>query len=349
MNNELKKEDLEELFYKNSLAIVFIVLSGIVFLFGKVFIAFDGGWNETVSLICFVMSMIMIAFVGSKKCSILVSIITILIFLISIVNIIYFEKYSMKNEALYHLHKKYNIPYSDMKVIETNKSKHGVIGESPSESRSAIIKIRNFNVDVYYDDGWKDDYKEMVNYYEQYKNIKKNINFILKEYNSDFKIVQDPQIFQSMETWYGFDDPDYGFIIYLNISDENVLDNIINKLDNYVKTIDKGNIIYGLYIIKSKEFYNEIKSKNVKNILEEDSITDAQTDPYDLFEKFGYDADEITSSEQYDKLIFINNGNKEDDEYQDINKYKNIVFWYSSSSNIIKEHNDVEFDVYGIK
>ena len=56
--------------------------------------------------------------------------------------------------------------------------------------------------------------------------------------------------------------------------------------------------------------------------------------------KIGITAKRITFNRNFDKLIFINDGNKNDDEYIDSKIFKHIVFYYDSDSS--------NFKVFGI-
>ena len=259
----------------------------------------------------------------------------IIIASILIVNIIYYDNFSMRIEPLIYLHNKYNFDYSNMDIIETYKSSSGVLGESPGESRGAIIKYNKYNIYVYYEDGWKDNYNDVVSVEKDNQENIKVFNSILEQYTHDFKIIENPLL-------------EYGYIIYLNTYDENIVDNIIQKLDNYVAKNDDNYIYYGLCILKNSDFYTQLINSDISKLKTGDTVIYGQIYATDLFKILGYSSERITSSNKYDKNIFINNGDQKDNEYKNPLNFKYIAFWYSAEHNSFSGQNTPIFQVFGI-
>lgn len=128
----------------------------------------------------------------SKGINILIFIIIILM----IFDIIYFDKISMKVEPIIYMHYKYNIPYSQMKVIQTREASHG-IANAQTTPRSSTIKINNSYVSLYYASsnyeikGWKDDYR-----------LSKEISEILEKYDTDYRYFRDGNYHASTSEYY---------------------------------------------------------------------------------------------------------------------------------------------------
>ena len=133
-------------------------------------------------------------FEESKSKTINISIFIIIVFMFF--DMIYFDKISMKVEPLIYMHYKYNIPYSEMDVVETRQASHGIANAQPIP-RSSTIRINNIYVSLYYASsnyeikGWKDDYK-----------LSKEISEILEKYDIDYRYFRDGNYHASTSEYY---------------------------------------------------------------------------------------------------------------------------------------------------
>ena len=135
-------------------------------------------------LVVLLLIIVTIKIFKNKKSKTLNILILIFAFLI-ILDLVYFDKISMKLEPLIHMHNKYNIPYSSMEIIEVKESNNPIVGIY--QPREAIIKIENAYINLHYgsqytseEQGWKDDY--------QISNI---IGNELKKYTNNYRYSRD--------------------------------------------------------------------------------------------------------------------------------------------------------------
>jgi hypothetical protein len=329
-----------------SLGIIFGIF--ILFTITSFIVDFDGNWNTIIMNVCFIiLPLTLIMLLWNKKHIKILTTIIVLSIVILIANAIYYENYSMKIEPLIYLHNKYNFNISDMKITESTTSSRGDILGQGGTNRSSTIKYKEYTIYVYYNNGWQDDYNERIRFNEKDEQNLNKFNSIIKTYTNDFKIIKDPQLDEQVDDDNGY--TDYGYIIYLYISDENDVDNIINQLDNYVANNNSCYINYGLYIVKNQELYSKLINSDISILNSNNTGVYGQTYASDLLKTMGYNAQRITSTDGYDKNIFINNGDKTDSEYQNPENFEYIVFWYSAERNSFVGYNKPNMQVFGIK
>ena len=100
-----------------------------------------------------------------------------------------------------------------------------------------------------------------------------------------------------------------------------------------------------LLIIKDKKLYDSI---NYSILSEKDFSYGGKSHPTIVLPRLtGCAATVITFNKSYDDNIFINNGDANDDKYQDIGKFKYIVFCYTSEPNAIIDQSQC-FYVFGL-
>ena len=192
-------------------------LIGIIFLFIlptlRVWINYESSFYAYLyyflALVLFIILVIKI-FKNIKNKKINISILILLCLII--LDMLYYENFSMKIEPLIHMHNKYNIPYSEMKVIETTKSNNPIVGSY--QPREALIKTENTYITFYYrnkyileENGWQDDYP-----------LSKLIAETLSEFTHDYKYFKNY-----------YDDNHYSILMKKN--DSYTMSAVIKKLD----------------------------------------------------------------------------------------------------------------------
>lgn len=175
MNNDIsKKSNVISIIGKIIASFGIIITIFIILLTISLSVCFDGNWNTTISNFGWILPIMLILLVWNKRNRKIIGIFTILLTLILISNIIYYENYSMKIEPLIYLHTKYNLPFFDMKIVETTRSSRPLFWSEIH--RSATIKYNEYNIYVYYEDGWKDDYSQKIKFNEKDEIITKKFN-----------------------------------------------------------------------------------------------------------------------------------------------------------------------------
>lgn len=254
---------------KKGITIVFLIIYIFYYSFSEFLASYDNSVDKLVSKLFFnLFPILIILLIWIKKNRKYIFIFTIVFTLISSIRISYYKNYSMKVESLKHLHNKYGFSVSDMDVIDTTSSSLGFGGGGTS--RSARIAYKEEKIYVYYNDGWKDNYQVKKDYNKKNNDNIDELKFLLESFPIEFEVINDPYLGENFESSYSIEDEEYkeryGYIIYIHSSNEIVVNNIINRLNNYIEENDKCNIIYGLYITKEKEIYNKLISNNLSKI-----------------------------------------------------------------------------------
>lgn len=339
MNNKVNsKKNNFFLILKIIASIIFLLFASFVY-FIMLFLGFDNLLNTTIANISFILVVIIIIIKiwNRKYKKVIINILLGIFLFIFIGNFIYFYNYSMKIEPLIYLHNKYNLSYSNMKVVETEKRATGLFGTTP---RSATIKYNDINIYLYYSDGWIDNYKEKKQEEENNYNTINKISSIMKSYTNNFKIVNDPYLKEE-----DIDKSDhYGYIIFLNTSNEDMVDNIIKEIDNYI-IYNNYYITYNMYIVKENKIYNGMINIDMSNLSSNNNYL-GQTSYEELLEAVGYKSQIIKHNDSFDKALFMNNYNE--DKYQNDEQYKYIIFNYEAEKNSFVGYNKPSFNVIGI-
>lgn len=349
MNDEFNKKRSIPSIIGNVFASLGIICGTfIIFTITSFIVDFDGNWNTTIMKICFILLPFTLIMLLWNRSHIKIALtIIVLSIVILVANTFYYENYSMKIEPMIYLHNKYKFNISDMKIVESTTSTRGDIFGQGATYRSSTIKYKEYNIYVYYNNGWKDDYNERIRFNEKDKQILEKFNSIIKMYTNDFKIIKDPQLDEQVDDDNGY--TDYGYIIYLYSLDENAVDDIIRQLDNYVANNNSCYINYGLYIVKNQKLYNELINSDISILNSNNTGVYGQTYAADLLETIGYNTQRITFNDGYDKNIFISNGDNTDSEYQNPENFEYIVFWYSAERNSFVGYNKPDMQIFGIK
>ena len=211
--------------------------------------------------------------------------------------------------------------------------------------RRLKVLLRLQQIEEHSNSGWKDNYEAIVQSNKVNSKIYDKFSSVVKKYSDTYKIVEDLQVVGDYEEA----GDDYSLLIFLYSQDSDINENIIKELDAFVKDYEELYLSYGLFITKDLDFYNKLINEDISKLNTIYTGTSGQTSPEDLFEHVKYDYERITyNHDGYSKKVFINNGNKSDDEYKNPKEFNNILFYYQSERNSFVGANSTDFIVFGI-
>lgn len=288
----------------------------VIYIFSSFFMFFDNNFSKYTVIVFFVLiAVILNLTVWIKTRRKLFSVLAVAISLALIVYVIYYRFFSMYVEPLRYLKNKYGFKTSEITVMETIKSKPGFLFSGPS-FRGAVIEFNGiqFRVHQTFHDGWVDDYEKKLNIKRNYTDVNEKLNSIIELYSSEYKIINN-------KDW-----SEYKYTIFLHTSDENMLNNIVNKADSFISEYydrdafinDRVYIIYRLYIIKDKELYNSIANSDISDTYFKGSPEKSFTQMTNL---------------KTNRIAFYGFHKPPLSIQNDVEEYRQIVFCYDSQPN----------------
>ena len=225
-----------------------------------------------------ILYLLFIRCIASKKNRALKIIAMIMLFIFTILHIVYYQVFSMKIEPPIYLNNKYGYSFSEMKIKSvTSRNKPLLcILSCQFTPRSAKIIYKGDIIYVYKDNnkGWQDNIDEINQYKTQGSQNVDSINEIFKHTNistENYKIADSKLIKEdNFEASVGYRSnnvavpsfDEYDYYIFLNSDDEIKVDQLLSYLDARIAMNGLyGSVNFSLYVIKNKEIYENIVNK----------------------------------------------------------------------------------------
>jgi len=217
----------------------------------------------------------------------------VIVLVITIIFIAYkynaYKEEKFTYQSLVHLHEKYNIPYSDMKIIEKSSplSEMSRAFNIGPRIKNITVRYGEHDIFVHYYYGaekWVDNYQELKEYKKAVSATREEIKEIIEKYTNEYYIVLDHidarvpdssirslptySLSPGEENWkITMYKGDCGFQIFLLSINQNDLNLLPNELKKYSKEYNKiDDVSWDLYVLNNQELLNKIRESNFSNI-----------------------------------------------------------------------------------
>lgn len=332
INNNFSIMSILTIVFKFFTIAIFLLIMLFVAVIIHFIVSFDNCWNFTIFKIAFPIFVIcfgIMIFIKNNSKVIKLLKICIFLFIINIINIIYYAFFSIKVETSLLL-KKYNIPKNEIEIIEITQSNNSLFGNHQNREIKYDYNDVQFNF-WYSNDGWITNYEELLDFEKNNKQNINNINKILDNNGLDYYVILDKH-----NSYYNSskNSNSYEYNIFINFKDTEVfeLEYFFTHMNAYISNqleICGDDILYNVYFVNDFNIFSKMINK-------------IQTD-IEFFNSESF----LSSSLVCDIFVLSDTNNGFDISI--FNNYvnsSNIIFYYRSESNNVYHS---RFIVYGAK
>lgn len=278
-----------------------ILLLGIPWL--RVWINYERAiWEYLFYILAIILFVILIIKIWKDVKSKKLNIATFILLIFLVLDMVYYENISMKIEPLIHLHNKYDIKYSDMKVIDAEKSNNPIVGTY--QPRETVIKIGNSYISTYYESwytaSYNDRYTDKIQEWKDDYIVAEQISQVLTKYTNNYKYSKEYD-------WYSYD-------ILMQKDDSYKMSDVIEELNMLFKKLGQiEEYDYTITFVDNNKFSSAINKENkvialathvaeIKNYTTIDDYYDKNK--FLLKEKLTYKQREIIEEHNFDGYNF---------------------------------------------
>ncbi|MGN1136699.1 MAG: hypothetical protein ACI4SF_10825 [Oscillospiraceae bacterium] len=233
--------------------------------------------------------------------------------------------------------------YPDFQIVEVEKRKGSIsffYGPSDPEMRYLDYDMYDPNEDISFTQtfaysiffpfykAYDSEYEEILKAKILHEPTAEEFEDALKRcYSSDYILVSDPFQYISSNT---------GFLIFIRESDTDALKRLTDGLDRFVLDYYRNRgmeyVCYSIFICTDDDTYQKLKGADMSNVRAgyngQAYFSDIIPDLLDC------EATRITASNDgFSEKMFLDIGDKADDEYQPPENFDTVMFWYDGEPN----------------